>query len=128
MNANEFDLDFDFEKEYGFDLPKDEPDDTVKEDFDLRAILESDFTEEADLFHAEYENDFDYGPDEFPLEEDAPVEDLSLDIDAEELPFEPIEEAEEPSMDQILSEDDIPVVNDLEYQEYTEAPASLTMA
>ena len=122
MNANEFDLDFDFEKEYGFDLPKDEPDDTEKEDFDLKAILESDFTEEADLFHAEYENNFDYGPEEFPLEEE-PEQDMPLNIDTEDLGFDPAADAADLSMDDLLSEADIPVVDDLEYQEYTEAPA-----
>ena len=123
MNANEFDLDFDFEKEYGFDLPKDEPDDTDKEDFDLRAILESDFTEEADLFHAEYDNDFDYGPEVFSPVEDTPEQDIDLDLDVEDLDFEPVADVEEPSLEDLLSEDDIPVVNDLEYQEYNEAPA-----
>ena len=83
MNANEFDLDFDFEKEYGFDLPKEEVTDKVNEDFDLRAILESDFTDEAELFHAEYQNDFDYGPEEYPAEEEPVAEQLSLESEDE---------------------------------------------
>lgn len=70
MNANEFDLDFDFEKEYGVDPVKEEEIPETDEDFDLRAILESNFNEEAALFNSEYENDFDYGPDEFPDEEE----------------------------------------------------------
>ena len=93
MKDNEFDLDFDFEKEYGFDLPQE--DDSVKadDDFDLKAILESDFSEEAELFNAEYQNNFDYGPDEYPIEEEpTPVvaisdtedpesDDFSFDLD-----------------------------------------------
>lgn len=112
MNANEFDLDFDFEKEYGFDPPKEEPVAQTDEDFDLRAILESDFDEEAALFNSEYQNDFDYGPDEFPLEEEPAPEDadepaaeddfsfegLNLDIPADDIPlsldFDPVEQPE----------------------------------
>ena len=116
MNANEFDLDFDFEKEYGFDLPKEEEDTTPKEDFDLRAILESDFTEEAELFHSEYENDFDYGPEEIPAAEE-PV--IPGDIDAE-----PVYEMEEPSIDQLLAEEDIPVVDDLAEHDFEEIPVA----
>lgn len=87
MNANEFDLDFDFEKEYGFDLPKEEPAAQADEDFDLRAILESDFNEEAALFNSEYENNFDYGPDEFPLEEEAPAApEIPVDPDLSDIP------------------------------------------
>ena len=36
MKENEFDLDFDFEKEYGFDLPKEDDKKKVDEDFDLK--------------------------------------------------------------------------------------------
>ena len=115
MNANEFDLDFDFEKEYGFDLPKEEENTPPKEDFDLRAILESDFAEEADLFHAEYDNNFDYGPEESPAE-NAPV-DPEAEIDV------PVFETEEPSIEQLLMEDDIPVVDDLAEEEYADLPA-----
>ncbi len=70
MKENEFDLDFDFEKEYGFDLKEDDKTEKLDDDFDLRAILESDFAGEAELFNAEYQNDFDYGPEEYPLEEE----------------------------------------------------------
>lgn len=72
MNANEFDLDFDFEKEYGFDPPKEEEKPQNVEDFDLSAILESDFGDEAPLFSSEYTADFDYGPEseDLPLDED----------------------------------------------------------
>ena len=114
MNANEFDLDFDFEKEYGFDLPKEEEDTPPKEDFDLRAILESDFAEEADLFHAEYDNDFDYGPEETPAE--------NTPVDSEEEIDVPVFDTEEPSIEQLLMEDDIPVIDDLAEEEYAEIP------
>ena len=100
MNANEFDLDFDFEKEYGFDLPKEEENTPPKEDFDLKAILESDFAEEADLFHAEYDNDFDYGPEETPVENEPVIPEDEIDV--------PVFETEEPSIEQLLMEDDIP--------------------
>ena len=52
MKENEFDLDFDFEKEYGFDLDQETKAEKLDEDYDLRAILESDFAEEAELFNA----------------------------------------------------------------------------
>ena len=74
MKENEFDLDFDFEKEYGFDLKDEDKTEKLDDDFDLRAILESDFAEEAELFNAEYQNDFDYGPEEYPLEEEPAAE------------------------------------------------------
>ena len=128
MNANEFDLDFDFEKEYGFDLPKEEVTDKVNEDFDLRAILESDFTDEAELFHAEYQNDFDYGPEEYPAEEEPVAEQLSLESE-DELMFEEMP-VEEPSVDELLAEEEIPMVDDLNQDEYyaqipdEEAPAA----
>ena len=88
MNSNEFDLDFDFEKEYGFDQPQ--VDDTKKldTDFDLRAALESEFNEEAALFNSEYQNDFDYGPDEEPAAEEPVFEDASFEAaDFEEPPY-----------------------------------------
>ena len=55
MNVNEFDIDFDFEKEYGFDTPLEKeaaPEAPVQEpaaeDFDLRSILNSDYGEAQD--------------------------------------------------------------------------------
>ena len=74
MSKNEFDLDFDFEKEYGFDTPS--VDDTRKldTDFDLSAALNSDFDQEAALFSSEYQNDFDYGPEEEPAKPDVSLE------------------------------------------------------
>ena len=119
MNANEFDLDFDFEKEYGFDLPKEEVTDKLNEDFDLKAILESDFTEEAELFHAEYQNDFDYGPEEEPLEA-APVEIPNEEPDL--LIREEIPSMEEPSIEDLLAEEDMLMVDDLNQEDFAELP------
>lgn len=66
MSKNDFDLDFDFEKEYGFDTPQADDSEKLDDDFDLGAALGSDFDEEAALFNSEYQNDFDYGTDEEP--------------------------------------------------------------
>ena len=83
MNEKDFDLDFDFEKEYGFDTPEDTPEQQLDEDFDLKALLESEFGEEAALFTSEYESDFDYGPetvdyaqDEGMMLTEAPIEEM----------------------------------------------------
>ena len=111
MKENEFDLDFDFEKEYGFDLPEKNEAETVDEDFDLRAILESDFTEEAALFNAEYTGDFDYGP-----EESAPVEAFPEEA-GPDLLFEEQSEPEQRSIDELMAEDDLPVIDDLAEEE-----------
>jgi len=82
MNSNEFDLDFDFEKEYGFEPSS--MDDTKKldTDFDLRAALESEFNEEAALFNSEYQNNFDYGPEE--IAEDTPIAEEPAPVEFEE--------------------------------------------
>ena len=84
MNEKDFDLDFDFEKEYGFDTPETDPEQLLDEDFDLKALLESEFGEEAAAFTSEYESDFDYGPetvdyaqDEGMVLSEAPVEEES---------------------------------------------------
>lgn len=63
MNENEFNLDFDFEKEYGIDPPKEEnlPQEDI--DFDLKELLGTDFDEDAAVFNSEYTANFDYGPD-----------------------------------------------------------------
>ena len=91
MSKNEFDLNFDFEKEYteedfdldaladelGLDLSEETEEEIVAEaaapqpavenpvsesdDFDLRSILDADFGEN-EMYGAEYEPDFDYGP------------------------------------------------------------------
>ena len=115
MKENEFDLDFDFEKEYGFDLPQEDETAAVDDDFDLRAILESDFTEEAALFNAEYQNDFDYGPEEYPVEEaDHAVPDDDVDIDID-FPFdEDVPGITEQSIEDLMEEDDVPVLDGLD--------------
>lgn len=63
MNEKDFDLDFDFENEYGFDTPEDTDAQQSGEDFDLKALLESEFGEEAALFTSDFDTDFDYGPE-----------------------------------------------------------------
>ncbi len=111
MNANEFDLDFDFEKEYGFDPPKDDDTKKLDTDFDLRAILESDFNQEAALFNSEYQNNFDYGPEESLLDEEAPADEgepelfspQREELDGEYLPEEEFQE--ELPLDQELPEE-----------------------
>lgn len=58
MNSNDFDIDFDFEKEYGMDPPAEEPKPSVEEEFDLRSILndhDADGTEDFDF--SEFLND-----------------------------------------------------------------------
>ena len=126
MKENEFDLDFDFEKEYGFDLPTEDVSKKVDDDFDLRAILESDFTEEAELFNAEYQNDFDYGPDEFPITDDIapkadlPAEDL-LDLEVEEYP-----DVDHRSIDDLIADDILPVFEDLKESSLVDEIAEAT--
>ena len=96
MSEKDFDLDFDFEKEYGFDTPEDTAAQQSGEDFDLRALLESEFGEEAASFTAEYDSDFDYGPETVDYLQDEGVED------------EPVvqETAEEYLPEENLAEDD----------------------
>ena len=118
MKENEFDLDFDFEKEYGFDLKEEDKTEKLDDDFDLRAILESDFAEEAELFNAEYQNDFDYGPEEYPLEEEpasepepAAVADESAVAEEPETEYgfddELIDMSSRRSIEQMMEEDDL---------------------
>ena len=85
MNEKDFDLDFDFEKEYGFDTPADTDEQLSGEDFDLKALLESDFGEDISQFTSEYETNFDYGPetvdyaqDEGMMLTEAPVEEVVM--------------------------------------------------
>lgn len=107
MNGNEFDLDFDFEKEYGFEPSKMDETKKLDTDFDLRAALESEFNEEAALFNSEYENNFDYGPEEVPKEEpELTAEDYAEEVlpeegfpDLEEAYDEAAEDQEEPIAD-----------------------------
>ena len=77
MNANDFDIDFDFEKEYGIDppaLPKDLEED---DDFDLTAVLDAEYGADLPAENAENTDDFDYGLDallgEDPTEVPAPL-------------------------------------------------------
>ena len=105
MSKNEFDLNFDFEKEYtnedfdldalanelGLDLSDETAEEVIVEEaapeapaaeahdeFDLRSIL----GDQNDAFGAEYEPDFDYGP-----EEDTPVISDEDEDDLPDLPF-----------------------------------------
>ena len=103
MNDKEFDLDFDFEKEYGIDLPKDVDTSAIDDDLDLKAILESDFTEEAELFNAEYQNDFDYGPEETVEEAPAPAEYAEEEPD---LLFTDVPEMDQRTIEELMAEDD----------------------
>ena len=84
MNENEFDLDFDFEKEYGFDLPKEDPMTETDDEFDLESILAEDFGEADDQFAGEYSADFDYGPEVEP-EEAEPSDPILDDIDLSDI-------------------------------------------
>ena len=116
MKENEFDLDFDFEKEYGFDLPQEDDTAAVDDDFDLRAILESDFTEEAALFHSEYHNDFDYGPEEYPIDQE-PVpaaEPAEIDMETDFTGEPDLLEVPDRSVEELMAEDELPVADDPE--------------
>ena len=128
MNEKDFDLDFDFEKEYGFDTPEDTDAQLSGEDFDLKALLESEFGEEASLFTSEYESDFDYGPETvdylqdegMALEEDpamfaapaeeAPVEEeFDADLPEEMMYSQPLPEEEPVEVEEIPVEEEVPV-------------------
>ena len=123
MKENEFDLDFDFEKEYGFDLPKEEENEKLDDDFDLKALLESDFAEEAELFNAEYQNDFDYGPEEFPLEEAAPVVEAPAASEEPEVEYgfdDDLIDMSHRSIADLMEEDDLPVMDEYIEEEIAE--------
>ena len=107
MNEKDFDLDFDFEKEFGFAEPKDTSAQQSDEDFDLKALLASEFGEEADSFTAEYESDFDYGPEtvdylqdedapapEYPVEDELIEDDFDADLPEEMMTAKPLPEEE----------------------------------
>lgn len=85
MNEKDFDLDFDFEKEYGFDIPNEEPEQTEDDEFDLSALLGSDF---GDVLPSEYETDFDYGPETVDYEQDDDIDLLVAAPSVEEAPVE----------------------------------------
>ena len=107
---NEFEMEFDFEKEYGIsseDLFSEGNADTEDmADMDLKSILDSDF-DDASLLNPEYEGGFDYGPDDFQEEpeppviervheevpqEDPPAEDVPPELDSAEQPEVPEEQ------------------------------------
>ena len=114
MNSNEFDLDFDFEKEYGFEPSSMDETKKLDTDFDLRAALESEFNEEAALFNSEYQNNFDYGPEE--VSEDAPAADETAEVEFEEA---------YPVPQEIPEEEDLPedtLAEELEQAEPVESP------
>ena len=107
MNEKDFDLDFDFEKEFGFAEPKDTSAQQSDEDFDLKALLASEFGEEAESFTAEYESDFDYGPEtvdylqdedapapEYPVEDELIEDDFDADLPEEMMTAKPLPEEE----------------------------------
>lgn len=121
MSEKDFDLDFDFEKEYGFDTPEDTAAQQSGVDFDLKALLESEFGEEAASFTAEYDSDFDYGPEtidylqdegvedpvpEAPVDEPLPEEDV-IEDDFEEEPLEDDFDADLP--EEMMSAEPLPV-------------------
>ena len=127
MSEKDFDLDFDFdfEKEYGFDTPEDTEAQLNGEDLDLKALLESEFGEEASLFTSEYESDFDYGPEtvdynqdegkplteapvfEDPIAEDYVEEDFVDEFDAD-LPEEMMNPQPLPQEEAVYEEQEIP--------------------
>lgn len=111
MNANEFDIDFDFEKEYGFDTPEEpkaapaappapaEAPATAPEgeDFDLRSILSEDFGAEDD-----------------------PIADFNFDDYLSDLPIsasEPAETYEEQPMDAPTLKYEVP----MEFEDYQQS-------
>ena len=103
MNEKDFDLDFDFEKEYGFDTPEDTAAQQLDEDFDLKALLESEFGEEASLFTSEYESDFDYGPEtvDYAQDEGKPLTEVSaVEVPDFKDPHEVEPESDEPAYDE----------------------------
>lgn len=107
MNEKDFDLDFDFEKEYGFDIPEDTGAAQSDEDFDLKALLESEFGEDVSRYTSEYETDFDYGPEtvdysrdegmvlpEAPVEEPSYEEDFDAELSEEMMNAQPLSQEE----------------------------------
>ena len=133
MNEKDFDLDFDFEKEFGFDEPKDISAQQNDEDFDLKALLASEFGEEAESFTAEYEADFDYGPEtvdylqdedapapEYPVEDEPAVEDELMDDEFDaDLPEEMMSARPLPEEEMVEPAEEAEVVQE---EEQVEAP------
>ncbi|MBQ7800785.1 MAG: hypothetical protein IJ375_00510 [Oscillospiraceae bacterium] len=109
MNVNEFDIDFDFEKEYGFDPPEEKKEAPAEvpadEDFDLRSILNSDYGAEQDPSE---DFNFDEYLRDMPISDPVPPEETQ----EPELRFEePVVPSEEPtiSFDEPVLPDEDPV-------------------
>ena len=104
MSEKDFDLEFDFEKEYGFDTPEDTAAQQSGIDFDLKALLESEFGDEALNFTSEFDSDFDYGPETIDYHQDEGVEEPPIPefAVAEDIP----EETEEDIMEEEILEDE----------------------
>lgn len=130
MNEKEFDLDFDFEKEYGFDTPAEQPQ-QLDEDYDLAALLGSDFMDEGAVTPSEYETNFDYGPETVDYEQDAeepapeePEEATAADDFSDDLPEEmmnarplPVEEYAEEVPEEVQERERIEVPQKTERRE-----------
>lgn len=104
MDKNEFDIDFDFEEEYGFD-PKDFL--SGDEDFDFSDVLDEDVSVDDQDATREYH----FGQSPAQSEEEDPDEDLASDF-----PSHPDDEEEEPEYE---PDDDVQVYGE-EYPEEDE--------
>ena len=132
MTEKDFDLDFDFEKEYGFDTPQNN-DQQFDEDFDLKALLESEFGEEAAAFTSEYESDFDYGPEtvdylqdeEEPIPEVPQIEEPAPEFFEDEFDADLPEEMMEPAplMEESPIPEEIPESEEVQEPEAVQQPA-----
>ena len=95
MAKNDFDIDFDFEKEYGFD-PDAMGSEYTQDDFDL-SELEEDFSQEET---ARAEDDFsDFNLDDLDLS-DENAEDFDLSFEEDNTPEEELPDPEEAAFDQ----------------------------
>ena len=113
MNEKDFDLDFDFEKEYGFDTPADTDEQLSGEDFDLKALLESDFGEDISQFTSEYETNFDYGPETVDYAQDEGM--VLPEAPVEEQPYGDEFDAELP--EEMMNAQPLPVEEPAPYEE-----------
>ena len=113
MNEKDFDLDFDFEKEYGFDTPEDTAEQLSGEDFDLKALLESDFGEDISQFTSEYETNFDYGPETVDYAQDEGM--VLPEAPVEKQPYEDEFDAELP--EEMMNAQPLPVEEPVPYEE-----------
>ena len=113
MNEKDFDLDFDFEKEYGFATPEDTDEQLSGEDFDLKALLESDFGEDISQFTSEYETNFDYGPETVDYAQDEGM--VLPEAPVEEQPYGDEFDAELP--EEMMNAQPLPVEEPAPYEE-----------